>query len=80
MSNNLLDRVYMCECWARDGLQSIEKVIPAKDKIRIINKCARAGYSRIEATSFSNPKVRGAPQFADAEQVLAGIERVPGVS
>ena len=72
------DRVYLCECWARDGLQNMEKIITTQDKVLMINDIAKAGYARVEATSFSNPK--RLPQFADAEQVLQQIERPPGVS
>lgn len=73
-----LERVYMCECWARDGLQNMEMMIPTSDKVSLINDVAQAGYARIEVTSFSNPKKL--PQFADADAVLQQIERVPGVS
>ncbi|MDR1321043.1 MAG: hydroxymethylglutaryl-CoA lyase [Gracilibacteraceae bacterium] len=71
------ERVYICECWGRDGLQNIAKIIPTAEKTELINKMAHAGYARIETTSFSNPKQL--PQFADAEDVLRRIERVPGV-
>lgn len=71
------DRVYLCECWARDGLQNIPKVIPTDEKLEMLNKFAHAGYARLETTSFSNPK--RLPQFADAEEILKRVERVPGV-
>lgn len=72
------ERVYLCECWARDGLQNMEKIIPTEQKVSFLNEIAKAGYARVETTSFSNPK--RIPQFADAEKVLQLIERVPGVS
>jgi hydroxymethylglutaryl-CoA lyase len=37
-----------------------------------------AGINSIEATSFVHPRV--VPQMADAEQVMSGIERRPGVT
>lgn len=73
-----LDRVYMCECWGRDGLQNMEKIIPTEEKLSLLNDIAKAGYARIETTSLSNPK--RLPQFADADRILREIERVPGVS
>ena len=73
-----LERVYLCECWARDGLQNMEKIISTEDKVSLINDIARAGYARVEATSFSNPKKL--PQFADAEKVMQQIIRPAGVS
>jgi hydroxymethylglutaryl-CoA lyase len=44
----------------------------------MIDRVARAGFRKIETTSFSHPKLL--PQFADAVEVLRRIERVPGVS
>ncbi len=78
MPGDRKDRVYMCECWARDGLQNMEKVVATVDKVAMINLFAKAGYARIETTSFSNPK--RLPQFADAEKVLQTIDRMPNVS
>ena len=75
MDNN---RVYLCECWARDGLQSIPQFVPTADKIKMLNEFSNLGFARIEATSFSNPKV--VPQFVDAVDVLRGLNRKPGVS
>jgi hydroxymethylglutaryl-CoA lyase len=61
----------------RDGLQ-VEKVyVPTEAKIALINAIARAGIRKMEATSFVSPKV--IPQLRDAAEVMAGIERLPGV-
>jgi len=70
--------VVLCECWARDGLQSIAKVIPTDKKIEMLNRIVRTGVPKVEVTSFSNPKLLG--QFADAEEVMRRIERHAGVS
>lgn len=72
------DSVRVCECWARDGLQSIPKVIPTDRKIEMIHRIVDSGVSKLEVTSFSHPKLL--PQFADCVEVLRGIERKPGVS
>lgn len=68
-----MSKVTICECWARDGLQSVEQFIPTEKKVEIINRLSRAGFPRVEVTSFSNPA--RLPQFGDAEQVLRLIDR-----
>ncbi len=72
------ESVIACECWARDGLQSMPVLVPTDHKIEMINRIARAGFRKLEVTSFSHPKLL--PQFADAADVLRRIERRPGVS
>ena len=75
---NLPPSVVVCECWARDGLQSMPVLVPTAAKIELIDRITAAGFRKLEVTSFSNPKLL--PQFADAEEVLRGIRRRPGVS
>ena len=70
--------VVACECWARDGLQSIPTVVPTAHKIEMLNRIIDAGFPKLEVTSFSHPKLL--PQFADAVEVLRGVTRRPGVS
>jgi hydroxymethylglutaryl-CoA lyase len=74
----LPDSVIACECWARDGLQSMPVLVPTDAKVEMINRVVRAGFPKVEVTSFSNPKLL--PQFADAVEVLQRIERRSGVS
>jgi hydroxymethylglutaryl-CoA lyase len=70
--------VVVCECWARDGLQSMPGVVPTAQKIEMIDRITAAGFRKVEVTSFSHPT--RLPQFADAAEVLRGIRRRPGVS
>src|SRR5712691_10638172 len=70
--------VTLCECWLRDGLQSIPNVIPTELKIEMGNRIIASGVQKLEVTSFSHPKLL--PQFADCAEVLKGIKRRPGVS
>ncbi|MBI5597910.1 MAG: hydroxymethylglutaryl-CoA lyase [Elusimicrobia bacterium] len=70
--------VTVCECWMRDGLQSMSKVVPTAEKIEMANRIMAAGVRKMEVTSFSHPKLL--PQFADCVEVLKGIERRPGVT
>ncbi len=74
----LPDSVVLCECWARDGLQSIPKVISTAEKIEMIDRAIASGAPKIEVTSFSHPKLL--PQFADCVEVLQGITRSDTVS
>jgi hydroxymethylglutaryl-CoA lyase len=71
-------QVIVCECWARDGLQSMPVLVSTADKIEMINRAVRAGFKKIEITSFSHPKLL--PQFADCVEVMRGIERREGLS
>jgi hydroxymethylglutaryl-CoA lyase len=65
------------EVGPRDGIQSEKATIATADKIALIDALSRTGLKRIEAVSFVSP--RAVPQMADARDVWAGIERVPGV-
>ncbi len=74
----LRDAVRVCECWARDGLQSIPTLISTEHKLEMIHRIVDSGVKKLEVTSFSHPKLL--PQFADCVEILKGIRRVPGVS
>lgn len=71
-------RIEIVEMAARDGLQNEKAIIPAADKIALIDRLSDCGFRRIEATSFVSPK--WVPQLADGAEVMAGIARRPGVS
>ncbi|MED1953861.1 hydroxymethylglutaryl-CoA lyase [Brevibacillus centrosporus] len=66
------------EVGPRDGLQNESVFVPTADKIAWINQMSYTGLSYIEVTSFVHPK--WIPALADAVEVAAGIERVPGVT
>ena len=70
-------QVTLCECFARDGLQHEPAFIPTDAKRALIERFAALGFLRIEATSYSNPKV--VPQFADASELLETLPRREGV-
>src|SRR5437868_9580774 len=72
-----MDAVTLCECFARDGLQHETAFVPTMAKRASVGRFARLGFPRVEATSYSNPKV--VPQFADASELLKSLERKPGV-
>jgi hydroxymethylglutaryl-CoA lyase len=70
-------RVTICEVGPRDGLQNESSIVPVEVKVEFIDRLADAGHTVIEATSFVHPK--WVPQLADAEQLLATLDRRPGV-
>jgi hydroxymethylglutaryl-CoA lyase len=72
------DSVRIVEVGPRDGLQNEKTIIPAVDKIALIDRLSQTGLRSIEATSFVSP--RWVPQLADAAEVFAGIARKPGVN
>lgn len=74
----MAERVEIVEMAPRDGLQNEPRPIATADKIALVDLLGRAGFRRIEVTSFVSPK--WLPQLADAAAVMAGIDRVPGVA
>ncbi len=72
------DTVVMCECFARDGLQHEEVFVPTASKVSLLESFVRAGFTRIEASSYSHP--RRIPAFADVSDVLAAAPRRRGVA
>lgn len=73
-----MSRVEIFEVGPRDGLQNEKRMIPAADKIRLVDMLSACGFSRIEVASFVSPK--WVPQMADGAEVLAGISRAKGVT
>ena len=69
--------VTLCECFARDGLQHEPAFVPTATKRALVERFAALGFPRVEATSYSNPKV--VPQFGDASELLRTLNRVPSV-
>lgn len=65
--------VEIVEVGPRDGLQSIARHVPTEVKIDLVNRLAALGFRRIEAVSFVHPTA--VPQMADAEAVLAGVDK-----
>jgi len=70
-------RVKLVEVGPRDGLQNEKQPVPAAIKIELVHRLQAAGLKEIEVTSFVSPK--WVPQMADNAEVMAGIQRSPGV-
>ncbi len=66
------------EVGPRDGLQNEAAVLDVATRIEFIGKLVAAGAKRIEAVSFVSPS--RVPQMAQAEEVMAGVPRRPGLS
>jgi len=77
MQSTLPKQVKIVEVGPRDGLQNEKETISAEVKIELVNRLSKAGFSNIEAASFVSPK--WVPQMATSTEVMAAIERKPGV-
>ena len=69
--------VVICDVGPRDGLQNDDRILEPAVRAELVNRIAAAGVPRIEAVSFVNPA--RVPQMANAEEVVAAIDRVPDV-
>jgi len=66
------------EVGLRDGLQSIQTILPTAQKIEWIKQAYAAGQREIEVGSFVPPKLM--PQLADTWEVLAFAKTLPGLT
>ena len=69
--------VSVYEVGPRDGLQAEEALVGLPVKLELIDRLGQAGLTIIEATSFVSP--RWVPQLADADELMSGLHRRPGV-
>jgi len=70
-------RVTLVEVGPRDGLQNEKQPVDTAQKVALVHRLQSAGLKELEVTSFVSPK--WVPQMADNAQVMAAIERRPGV-
>lgn len=75
--SSLPKKVQIVEEGAREGFQIEKAIIPTERKIELINALAKTGLRDIVAVSFVNPKA--VPGMADADEVVAGMNKEPGV-
>ncbi len=73
----LPSHVKLVDVGPRDGLQNEKAPVPAAIKIELVQRLQAAGLREIEVTSYVSPK--WVPQMADNAEVMAGIQRQPGV-
>jgi len=69
--------VTLCDVGPRDGLQNEPDVLPVETRAELLDRLAAAGLPRIEAVSFV--RADRVPQMADAEDVVARVQRREGV-
>ena len=72
-----MQHTYIHEVVTRDGFQIEPRFVSTEQKIELIDALSETGLAKIEVTSFVSPKA--VPNLRDAEAVMAGIERNPGV-
>jgi hydroxymethylglutaryl-CoA lyase len=70
--------VLISEVGPRDGLQSIERVMPTEAKKRWIAAEAATGVREIEVGSFVPPSLL--PQMADSGEIVAFARTIPGLN
>jgi hydroxymethylglutaryl-CoA lyase len=76
--SDLPKHVHVKEVGPREGFQFEKGDISLAAKISLVDALSDTGLKTIEFTSFVSPK--WVPQMADADQMVAGIKRVPGVA
>lgn len=69
--------VHIREEGPREGFQIEPGPIATADKIALIDALSETGIDHIQTVSFVNPKA--VPGWADAEAVVAGMKKKPGV-
>jgi len=67
------EKLELVEVSPRDGLQNEADVVSTENKLALINFIGGAGFRRLEAGSFVNPKK--VPQMADGDAVFAGLPK-----
>jgi hydroxymethylglutaryl-CoA lyase len=71
------ETVQVREVGLRDGLQMVQTILSADQKLTWCARMVDAGCTQIEVTSFVPPKI--VPQFADAAEVAAGALKIDGL-
>ncbi|MFT4507360.1 hydroxymethylglutaryl-CoA lyase [Caballeronia sp. 15711] len=75
--NNKTRRIRINEDGPREGFQIESVSIPTARKVDLINALSGTGLAEIQIASFVHP--RKVPSMADAEDIVATVEMVPGV-
>ena len=63
--------ITIMETGLRDGIQVVEKYVPTKDRVLIVNGLIDAGIKNIQIVSFVNP--RKVPQMSEAEDLISRL-------
>jgi len=73
MINAIANAVEIIEVSPRDGIQNEKKLLSLETKLELIHRAIDSGVSRIEVTSFVNPKK--VPQMAAADEICAALPK-----
>jgi hydroxymethylglutaryl-CoA lyase len=76
--SDMPSHVTIKEVGPREGFQYEKGAISLAAKVSLVDALSGTGVPVIEFTSFVSP--RWVPQMADAEEMVAGIRRAPGVA
>ncbi|RYG14161.1 MAG: hydroxymethylglutaryl-CoA lyase [Burkholderiales bacterium] len=74
----MTNAILISEVGPRDGLQSIERIMPLEAKMAWITAEAAAGVREIEVGSFVPARLL--PQLADTAELVAYARRIPGLA
>jgi hydroxymethylglutaryl-CoA lyase len=77
MTNSTKQHVTIREVGMRDGLQSIQTIVPTERKLEWVRDAYHAGVREIEVGSFVPARLL--PQLADTPEVLAYAKTLPGL-
>lgn len=72
-TNVAKEKLEIVEVSPRDGLQNEPDIVSSENKLALIDHILAAGFRRLEAGSFVNPKK--VPQMADGAAVFAGASK-----
>lgn len=67
------EKLELVEVSPRDGLQNEPDIVSTENKLALIDAIVAAGFKRLEAASFVNPKK--VPQMADGDAVFEAIRK-----
>ena len=73
-----MTKILVSEVGTRDGLQSIDRVMPLEAKKAWIEAEAKAGVREIEVGSFVPASLL--PQLADTAELVAFAKTIPGLT
>ena len=69
--------IRLVEMAPRDGLQNEARPVPTEVKVAFVDALSESGIPEIEVSAFVSP--RAIPQLADADELMARLERRPGI-
>lgn len=72
------EKLELVEVSPRDGLQNEANIVSTANKLALIDHILAAGFTRLEAGSFVNPK--RVPQMADGPEVFAALPAQSGAA